>query len=84
MQKFQAYIFKTGKIEIEYDDSCEMLAIRYAGKSIFYGNYCDFDRNERGFKVLFRDLGFDVKLKKKNMENGWEVENEYNYKEKNK
>lgn len=49
-------------ITISYNDNEEMMEITYNDRTIFYGNYWDFDDSPHGLKKLFEKLDLDVQL----------------------
>lgn len=53
------------KIIITEDKECEMLSIRFNDKSLFYGNYWDFNRDGNAFFELFKKAGLSVSLEEK-------------------
>lgn len=59
-------------IKITEDPHSEMLRIEYKDKCVFEGNFTDFSRNSEGFKELFKELDFEVKLEYKDYEEWYE------------
>ncbi len=50
-------------IYIQYNDEEEMMKISKNGKTVFYGNYCDFDRSPSSIYNIFNKLGLTVTMK---------------------
>lgn len=53
-------------INIRYNDDLEMMEITKDNKSIFFGNYNDFDSHPKGLKEFLEQLDFKVNIRKDN------------------
>jgi hypothetical protein len=56
------------EVQIRFHSDSEMMEINQGDKSIFYGNYWDFDASPRGLESFLKKLGLDVKVKKEKKE----------------
>lgn len=62
--EYELLYLKKAKVIIEDDFENEMLSmVADNGKSLFYGNYWDFNRNGENFKSLFQKLDIEVDFK---------------------
>lgn len=56
------------EVLIKFHADSEMMEITQGEKSIFYGNYWDFDDSPRGLEAFLKSLGMKVKVKKEKKE----------------